>query len=83
MADYPSLQPYVDQIYTCNRTRCGFCSVECPVFRVKRTESYASRGAVSNVLPVDVAVPGCPPSPTRILAGILTAISSRPEVTSG
>ncbi|HSJ56782.1 MAG TPA: (Fe-S)-binding protein [Anaerolineae bacterium] len=44
MADYPSLQPYVDQIYTCNRTRCGFCSVECPVFRVKHTESYASRG---------------------------------------
>jgi len=46
-------------------------------------ESYASRGAVSNVIPVDVAVPGCPPSPTRILAGILTAISSRPEVTNG
>src|SRR5580700_10874890 len=39
-------------------------------------ESYASCGRVSNVLPVDVAVPGCPPSPTRILAGILTAISS-------
>ena len=45
-------------------------------------ESYASRGAVANVIPVDVAVPGCPPSPTRILAGILTAISSRPEVRS-
>jgi len=39
-------------------------------------ESYASCGRVSNVLPVDVAVPGCPPSPTRILAGILTAIST-------
>ena len=39
-------------------------------------ESYASRGRVANVIPVDVAVPGCPPSPTRILAGILTAISS-------
>ncbi len=38
-------------------------------------ESSASRGRVSNVIPVDVAVPGCPPSPTRILAGILTAIS--------
>jgi Ni,Fe-hydrogenase III small subunit len=38
-------------------------------------ESYASCGRVSNVIPVDVAVPGCPPSPTRILAGILTAIS--------
>lgn len=39
-------------------------------------ESYASRGRVSNVIPVDFAVPGCPPSPARILAGILTAISA-------
>ena len=36
---------------------------------------YASLGAVSNVIPVDVVVPGCPPSPTRILQGILTAIA--------
>ena len=40
-------------------------------------ESYASCGRVSNVIPVDVAVPGCPPSPTQILQGILTAISAR------
>ena len=39
--------------------------------------SYASRGAVSQVIPVDVAVPGCPPSPTRILQGILTALTTR------
>ena len=39
-------------------------------------ESYASRGRVSNVIPVDVAIPGCPPSPTRILSGILTALES-------
>jgi len=39
-------------------------------------ESYASAGRVANVIPVNVAVPGCPPSPTRILAGILTAISA-------
>src|ERR1700686_4806264 len=38
-------------------------------------EGYASCGRVSNVIPVDVAVPGCPPSPTRILEGILTAIT--------
>jgi Ni,Fe-hydrogenase III small subunit len=38
-------------------------------------ESYASRGRVSNVIPVDVAVPGCPPSPVQILTGILTAIT--------
>jgi len=41
-------------------------------------ESYASCGRVSNVIPVDVAVPGCPPSPRQILRGILTAISKAP-----
>src|SRR6267142_7295330 len=38
-------------------------------------ESYASCGRVSNVIPVDVAVPGCPPTPVAILQGILTAIT--------
>jgi Ni,Fe-hydrogenase III small subunit len=38
-------------------------------------ESYASAGRVANVIPVDVAVPGCPPTPERILVAILTAIS--------
>jgi Ni,Fe-hydrogenase III small subunit len=37
-------------------------------------ESYASCGKVSNVIPVDVAVPGCPPAPVEILRGILTAV---------
>src|SRR5271167_4065869 len=45
-------------------------------------ESYASCGRVSNVIKVDVAVPGCPPSPTQILRGILTAIS-RPDLKRG
>jgi Ni,Fe-hydrogenase III small subunit len=39
-------------------------------------ESYASCGRVSNVIPVDVAIPGCPPTPARILAGILAAITA-------
>ncbi len=40
-------------------------------------ESYASCGKVSNVIPVDVVVSGCPPTPTVILQGILTAISAK------
>jgi len=40
-------------------------------------ESYASLGRVSNVIPVDVAVPGCPPTPVAIMQGILTAISAK------
>jgi len=38
-------------------------------------EGYASCGRVSNVIPVDVTVPGCPPSPTRLLEGILAAVA--------
>jgi Ni,Fe-hydrogenase III small subunit len=38
-------------------------------------ESYASLGRVANVIPVDVEVRGCPPTPTALLQGILAAIS--------
>lgn len=39
--------------------------------------SYASRGSVANVIPVDHAVPGCPPDPVAILEGILCVAGSR------
>jgi Ni,Fe-hydrogenase III small subunit len=41
-------------------------------------ESYASRGRVSNVIPVDVAIPGCPPPPA-LLQGILAAVTSKTQ----
>ena len=40
-------------------------------------EGYATAGRVGNVIPVDVEVTGCPPSPTRIMQGLLTAIDAR------
>ena len=46
-------------------------------------ESYASRGRVSSVIPVDVAIPGCPPSPIRIMTGILTALESSASAING
>ena len=39
-------------------------------------ENYASCGRVANVIPVDVAVPGCPPEPGAIMQGILTAVAA-------
>ena len=35
---------------------------------------YASCGRVSNVIPVHLVVPGCPPPPLEILRGILVAV---------
>ena len=40
-------------------------------------ENYASLGRVENVIPVNVAVPGCPPSPEDIMRAIVTAIRRR------
>jgi Ni,Fe-hydrogenase III small subunit len=39
--------------------------------------SYALRGKVADVIPVDVEVPGCPPSPLALMRGIATAIATR------
>ncbi len=43
-------------------------------------ESYASCGGIGNVIPVDVVVPGCPPTPIAIMQGILTAISRNQDL---
>ncbi len=37
-------------------------------------KSYASLGGIDQVIPVDVRIPGCPPTPTVLLQGILKAI---------
>jgi Ni,Fe-hydrogenase III small subunit len=42
-------------------------------------ESYASLGAVERVIPVDARIPGCPPSPTGLLQGILRALGREPS----
>ena len=42
-------------------------------------ESYASCGRVANVIPVDVVIPGCPPTPLQLMQGILAAIAPGAE----
>jgi Ni,Fe-hydrogenase III small subunit len=42
-------------------------------------KSYASRGGVADVIPVNHTIRGCPPTPAAILNGILEVLSSASE----
>jgi len=48
----------------------GACACDGGEFGV----SYATCGAVENVIPVDVAIAGCPPTPLNLMRGILAAL---------
>lgn len=50
----------------------GDCARDCGVFR----GAYGVAGAVANVVPVDVEIPGCPPDPETIIAA-LRSLSGR------
>jgi formate hydrogenlyase subunit 7 len=45
---------------------CGDCALNRGVFR----DAYGVVGAVGEVVPVDVEIPGCPPTPTQIVAAL-------------
>jgi len=45
----------------------GACAADGGVF----AGSYAVAGGVSSVAPVDLIIPGCPPTPTALLKGLL------------
>lgn len=49
----------------------GQCACDGGIFGA----SYACVGAVENILPVDVTIPGCPPTPLALLRGILSAVN--------
>ena len=51
----------------------GDCGRDGGLFR----GSYAVVGGVADVIPVDAVIPGCPPSPAALLAGLLDAMSRR------
>ncbi|MHA1311432.1 MAG: (Fe-S)-binding protein [Candidatus Helarchaeota archaeon] len=40
------IEKYIEDIYTCNRSRCGFCREECPTFGEFRFEAYSCRGRI-------------------------------------
>jgi Ni,Fe-hydrogenase III small subunit len=48
----------------------GGCAADGGIFR----GSYAVAGGVADVVPVDLHIPGCPPSPTALLKGLLALL---------
>jgi Ni,Fe-hydrogenase III small subunit len=46
----------------------GDCAIDCHVF----ADSYAVIGGVATVVPVDLVIRGCPPTPAQLLRGLLT-----------
>ena len=55
----------------------GSCACDGGEFGV----SYASCGAVDNVIPVDVKIPGCPPSPLTLIQGLIAALGRDADAT--
>ncbi len=48
----------------------GACAIDGGLF----AGSYACAGGVAQVVPVDLTIPGCPPTPTQLLQGLLTLL---------
>jgi Ni,Fe-hydrogenase III small subunit len=57
----------------------GDCAINCGVF----AGSYACAGPVSAVVPVDVSIPGCPPTPTALLKGLLALLTQTDASAAG
>jgi len=49
----------------------GDCAANCGIFG---KDNYAIAGAVSDIIPVNAVIHGCPPTPTDLIQGILATL---------
>lgn len=54
----------------------GACAISGGVF----AGSYAARDGIAGTLPVDIFIPGCPPRPEALMAGLLAAVGRMPAI---
>ncbi len=68
--------PRVLEVYNQTPKPClviavGTCACDCHMFK----DSYNVVGPYDKYFPVDVYIPGCPPRPEAIIAGVVKALS--------
>ena len=54
----------------------GTCALDGGIF----ADSYACVGGVSKVVPVDLHIRGCPPSPTALLRGLMALVEQNTKI---
>ncbi|MDD5595822.1 MAG: hypothetical protein PHY94_06245, partial [Candidatus Omnitrophica bacterium] len=54
---------------------CGDCALNGGVFQ----DSYYVEGALKDLLPVVLHIPGCPPSPMAIISALLRFLKQKKE----
>lgn len=57
----------------------GDCAADGGPFR----GSYAVTGGVAEAVPVDLLIPGCPPTPTQVLEGLLALLAAQGRAAAG
>ena len=72
-----NMREALERVRACTPEPCwivaaGDCAADGGVFK----GSYGVVGGVSEALPVDLLIPGCPPSPLQILEGLLSLLET-------
>jgi Ni,Fe-hydrogenase III small subunit len=73
-----NMREALDRTRACTPEPCwviaaGDCAADGGVFK----GSYGVEGGVATVLPVDLVIPGCPPTPAAMLEGLLALLAAQ------